>query len=262
MLVGLPGGRHGEGPAPSGAEALARFAQERTESEGDPLAASVVIEVVGSFLAQVLAARGEASPTVDENEALASVRATAIVHSLGPCLLLFPYQGVVGSGIVEALPRQARSLARWLADENFASPRDHADFESLADRAEGAGKRHWMLQSRLDELFDPLPRAGQVERVVGRFEVTESESFELGLSVPPSGHHYRVVLPAGLPVRFAAGDAVSMALQQSPVGWIPLASTLPIRPELLDQLFEEALSKRVGSARWSRKNSRHPPPQI
>ena len=112
MLVGLPGGKHQEGPAPTGAEALARFAQESTDSDGDPLAASVVIEVVGSFLAQVVTARGDAHSGLGESEALASVRATAIIHSLGPCLLLFPFQGVVGSGIVEALPPPPTTEAR------------------------------------------------------------------------------------------------------------------------------------------------------
>jgi hypothetical protein len=262
MLVGLPGGRHQEGPAPTGAEALARFAQESTDSDGDPLAASVVIEVVGSFLAQVVTARGDAHSGVGESEALASVRATAIIHSLGPCLLLFPFQGVVGSGIVEALPRQARRLARWLVDEEFATKREHERFEALAARSNDDCRLHWLLQARLDELFDPLPRAGQIERVVGRFEVTESESYEIGLAVPPSGHHYRVVLPAGLPVSFAVGDAVSMALQRSPVGWIPLASSLPIRPEELDRLFEEALSRRGGAERWPNEDSRRPPPRI
>jgi hypothetical protein len=260
MLVGLDGGQSA-GQGVSAAQALQRYAEEQPAADAAESGWRTValLEIIGTFIAEdsynllapLVGRRGSAAGGPERADPLEALSAGGIVPALGPCVRLFPYHALVGSGIIAALPVEARRLARWLVEQGHADRDGLARFERALEQAGPALRRHLRLQEALDEACQPFLTLEGGERVLGRFLVTGCGGRRLGLTVPPSGRSYSVVLPGRAGERFREGQAVSMVLQRLTVGWLPLSSSLPTREPELEALVAEMLPPEPRD-RWRR----------
>lgn len=245
-LIGMEGGR-GDGAdrtttAERALELYAEARASRPRADEAPWETTLFVEVLGSFVEEIVGGRdgGFEFDDLEQPTTLQRLSAAALVRCVGPCVRLFPYQALVGAAVSTALPGQASHFVSWLGHSRLVDERDVRAAERDIARAMPDVRRHAALQARLDELLLPLHTVAETPRVLGRFLVVSVDPGALRVAVPAEGHRYKVVLPGELPVAFERGQAVSMVLQRAALGWLPISSALPERPETIDSLAAEA----------------------
>lgn len=246
MLQGIQGGlTKGRRAASAAAEFSAFFNEQLTKGgEDSAFGAALALEIISSFLAQVVAplagarAADEEQTAETDAAALRRLPAREIVRASGACLRLFPFQAVVSHAVIEMLPREVERLVTFVSARGHANDDDVEAFARHRDAARDAFSRHSALQLALDRSAKTLHSIAIGERVVGRFQIDAVHPAALDVSVPPEGNTYRVVVPPRLPVRFEPGQAVSMLIQRMTLGWMPLSAALPERAADLDDLFD------------------------
>ncbi len=246
MLTAIEGGRE-RGVTRSAAAALEAFVCEstRTLPAGRAGEAVVIAEVLASFLVETLEALGGESGDRPHGPAEADLDALpsgVLVRAAGSCLRLFPYQCVVSSSVLEILQPSMRTLVLWLEAQRDARAADRRAFERDVRAAGAALAHHLALQRAIEALDAPAIHGAGTERIVGHFVVTQVRDAAIEVVAPERDAGCRVMLPVRLPVRFRAGQVVSLALQRTAFGCLPLAATLPIRPAALDELLDRGLA--------------------
>lgn len=180
-------------------------------------------------------------PAPSQGPASARLGAEWLARSLGPCLCLFPYQCLVGSLVIERFEAELRELAGFCLAERLI-PDDQAGTVD-AWLAEGTPvlATHRRIQQALEPPALGTPPPGGRVVVDGRFRVERREPGGLTLSVPGRRAYEGVRMPRAVLDHYVEGRDVCVAMIESAIGWLPLASTVPVAQGDISRLV----------ARWS-----------
>ncbi|MDH3285041.1 MAG: hypothetical protein OEQ13_09895 [Acidobacteriota bacterium] len=163
-----------------------------------------------------------------------SLGAEWLLRGLGPCLSLFSYQCLVGSGLIDRFGREVPRLARWCLEQRLVDEREYERVSASLERAGGTLARHRSIQTALESSgVDGAPSPGR-RCVDGRFRIESAGEACVSVAVPAARFRATVRIPRAARRLFVPGHDVCLYMVETVVGWMPLASTLPVDASRLD----------------------------